>query len=64
LTNRPADTPAQALEEIQWYLCRWQIEAYFRILKRGCRIEKLQLEKREHLEPITLERAVHLEGHE
>jgi len=26
LTNLPADTPAQALEKLQWYLCRWQIE--------------------------------------
>jgi len=42
LTNLPVDTPAQALEKIQWYLCRWQIEVYFRILKSGCRIEKLQ----------------------
>ena len=51
LTNLPVDTPAQALEKIQWYLCRWQIEVYFRILKSGCRIEKLQLEKLERLEP-------------
>lgn len=51
LTNLPVDTPAQALEKIQWYLCRWQIEVYFRILKSGCRIEKLQLETRARLEP-------------
>lgn len=29
---------------VQWYLCRWQIEVYFRILKSGCQVEKLQLE--------------------
>ena len=51
LTNLPVDTPAQALEKLQWYLCRWQIEVYFRILKSGCRIEKLQLETLERLEP-------------
>ena len=51
LTNLPVDTPAQALEKIQWYLCRWQIEVYFRILKSGCRIQKLQLEKLERLGP-------------
>ena len=28
LTNLPVDTPAQALEKLQWYLCRWQIEIY------------------------------------
>ena len=51
LTNLPVDTPAQALEKLQWYLCRWQIEVFFRILKSGCRIEKLQLERIERLEP-------------
>jgi hypothetical protein len=51
LTNLPVDTPEQALEKLNWYLCRWQIEVFFRILKSGCRIEKLQLEKIERLEP-------------
>ncbi len=51
LTNLPIDTPEQALETLSWYLCRWQIEVFFRILKSGCRIEKLQLEKIERLEP-------------
>ena len=51
LTNLPVETPEQALEKLQWYLCRWQIEVFFRILKSGCRIEKLQLEKIERLEP-------------
>jgi len=26
LTNLPVETPEQALEKLQWYLCRWQIE--------------------------------------
>ena len=51
LTNLPVETAQQALEKLQWYLCRWQIEIFFRILKSGCRIEELQLEKRERLEP-------------
>jgi hypothetical protein len=33
----------QACEKIQWYTCRWQIEIFFKILKSGCTIEKLQL---------------------
>ncbi|ELL2068272.1 IS4 family transposase, partial [Salmonella enterica] len=33
--------PAQL---IQWYLLRWQIEVFFKILKSGCQVEKLQLE--------------------
>jgi hypothetical protein len=29
----------------------WGIEVYFKVLKSGCRVEQLQLEKRERLEP-------------
>jgi hypothetical protein len=51
LTNLPVETPEQAIEKLAWYLCRWQIEVYFKVLKSGCRIEQLQLETRERLEP-------------
>jgi len=51
LTNLTVDTPEQAIEKLSWYLCRWQIEVYFKVLKSGCRIEQLQLETRERLEP-------------
>ncbi len=29
---------------VQYYLCRWQIELYFKTLKSGCKIECLQLD--------------------
>ena len=51
LSNLVVQTPQQALEILGWYLCRWQIEIFFRILKSGCRVEELQLEKLERLEP-------------
>jgi hypothetical protein len=51
LTNLMVDTPEQAIEKLSWYLCRWQIEVYFKVLKSGCRVEQLQLETRERLEP-------------
>jgi len=51
LTNLPVETPEEALEKLSWYLCRWQLEVYFRGLMRGCRIEQLQLETRERLQP-------------
>ena len=44
LTNVSIDNAASGYEIVKWYLCRWQIEIYFRILKSGCKIEKLQLE--------------------
>jgi hypothetical protein len=51
LTNLPVETPEQAIEKLSWYLCRWQIEVYFKVLKSGCRVEQLPLETRERLEP-------------
>jgi len=51
LTNLPVESAEQAAETLSWYLCRWQIELYFKVLKSGCRVEQLQLETRERLEP-------------
>ncbi len=51
LTNLPVTTAEQALEVLNYYLCRWEIELFFRILKGGCEVEKLQLERIERLEP-------------
>lgn len=51
VTNLLITTAEQAVEKLQWYLCRWQIEIYFRILKSGCKVEKLQLECTERLQP-------------
>lgn len=51
LTNRPVETAEQAAELLSWYLCRWQIELFFKILKSGCKVEELQLETLERLEP-------------
>jgi hypothetical protein len=51
LTSLVVETAEQAIERLQWYLCRWQIEIFFKILKSGCKIEELQLQKLERLEP-------------
>lgn len=51
LTNDKIETFEEVAERISWYLCRWQIEIFFKVLKSGCHIEKLQLEKKERLEP-------------
>ncbi len=54
LTNLEVTTLDQAEKMLDWYLCRWQIEIFFRILKSGCKIEELQLEKIERLEPALM----------
>jgi len=51
LTSRPAHTFEQAVEILEWYLCRWQVEIYFKVLKSGCKVEELQLERLTRLEP-------------
>lgn len=54
LTNRPITTQEQAKEALSGYLCRWQIEIFFRILKSGCKIEELQLESIDRLAPAIM----------
>jgi hypothetical protein len=50
LSNLPVESFEDAYEKVQWYLCRWQIEVFFRILKSGCKVEQLQLQSRERIE--------------
>lgn len=50
LTNISVDNAASGYEMVKWYLCRWQIEVYFRILKSGCKVEKLQLETKDRFD--------------
>jgi hypothetical protein len=50
LTNLIVDSAEEAREKVQWYVCRWQIEVYFRVLKSGCKVEQLQLQERDRLE--------------
>ena len=51
LTSVPISNLEAALQVIQWYLCRWQIEIFFKILKSGCNIEKLQLSDKQRFDP-------------
>ncbi len=49
LSSLPVDEPAGALRIVDLYLVRWPIEVFFRVLKTGCKVEEIQLEKRERL---------------
>lgn len=51
LTSIPVFDIQKAQEIIEWYLCRWEIEIYFKTLKSGCRVEQLQLTKAERYMP-------------
>ena len=50
LTNHTISGFKGGILIVEWYCCRWQIEIYFKILKSGCRVEELHLEKKERLE--------------
>ena len=44
LTTLPIGTPDEILRVVDYYLARWTIEVFFRVLKTGCRVEAIQLE--------------------
>lgn len=44
LTNLPVDSTASALEKVEWYCVRWEIEVFHGILKGTCKVEERQLE--------------------
>lgn len=50
LTSLPVTTFAEASLVASYYACRWEIEIFFRVLKSGCKIEELQLERVDRLE--------------
>src|SRR2546426_642728 len=50
LTTVGGHTVEEAIERVEWYVCRWGIEVWHRILKSGCRIEERQLGTGERLQ--------------
>jgi transposase-like protein/DDE family transposase len=52
LTSVAVASVADAQQRGDWYECRWVVEEYHKALKTGVRIEKVQLRKRDRLEPL------------
>ena len=46
----PVTGLADAIERVQWYVRRWGIEVFHRILKSGCQIEDRQFGTADRLE--------------
>lgn len=44
ITTLPIDTVDEMLLVIEYYVARWMIEVYFRVLKSGCKVEEIGLE--------------------
>jgi hypothetical protein len=52
LTNLPVSTFEDVVKVIQYYLCRWEIETFFKVLKSGCKIEERQLQTTERMKAL------------
>ena len=52
LTTLPISTKEEALKIVQYYLCRWEIETFFNVLKNGCKVEERELQTRDRLETM------------
>lgn len=50
ITTVPVSTLADAVEVVEAYAQRWKVERYHYVLKSGCQIEKLQLERADRIE--------------
>lgn len=50
LTTMSVNNFNEAIQIVNYYRSRWEIELYFKTLKSGCKIEEVQLESRERIE--------------
>ncbi len=44
ITSLPINSFEDVIKVIRYYLCRWEIELFFKVLKSGCKIEERQLQ--------------------
>jgi hypothetical protein len=51
LTSLPVERFEDACRVVEYYVCRWPVEVFFRIYKTGCRVEEIQLESDDRLLP-------------
>jgi transposase-like protein/transposase Tn5 family protein len=52
ITDLPIKTFKDVCKIIEYYLCRWQIELFFKVLKSGCKIEERQLQTADRIKNL------------
>lgn len=50
LTTLSIESEEEAKRIIKYYLCRWEIETFFNVLKNGCKVEERELQTMKRLE--------------
>jgi hypothetical protein len=53
LTTVPVENDERAREIARWYVARWQIEVFHRVLKTGCKVESRQMHEMSRLRPMV-----------
>lgn len=52
ITSLPVNTFEDVSNIIKHYLCRWEIELFFKVLKSGCKIEERQLRETKRMKAL------------
>jgi hypothetical protein len=52
LTSLPINNFEDVSKITRYYLCRWEIELFFKVLKSGCKIEERQLQATDRIKPL------------
>ena len=58
LSNLPVKTVDEALEKVNWYSLRWNIELFHKVLKSGCQVEKSQLRDAERIKKYIVLKSI------
>ena len=52
LTSLPIKTQEEVLQVVKYYLCRWEVEVFFKTYKSGCKVEEKSLRAAKRLYPL------------
>jgi Transposase DNA-binding/Transposase Tn5 dimerisation domain len=52
LTSLPINSLKDIMKVVEYYLCRWEIEVFFKTYKSGCKVEEKSLRSAERLYPL------------
>jgi len=58
LTDLPVEDTEAAIEKVQWYAWRWNIEVFHKILKSRCLVEQARLETAERLKKYIVLKSI------